>query len=249
MHLISKGNKQGELVVFLHGVGSSSHMWEKHLAAFNNFNCIAPDLPGHGKSNKLAWTTLDDVADQLSQLVNKSGYKKAHFVGLSLGGSLIINILGRHPEIVDHAVVDGAGIIPIKGKDMIKLAVKLISPFIRFDVINSQITKSLGIINQKEITQFRKDMQLVSPQAFSTAFAQANDQAEPAHIKMLNIPVLFMAGEHEAEETKASNTYLAKTIRGSQTEIIKGMGHGWVAKKPGLHIKMVKDWLENSFNK
>jgi len=237
------GKNYSKLIVFLHGVGSSNQMWSKHLKAFSDYHCIAPDLPGHGNSNQVLWTNLDDVADQIYQLIVDSNHKKAYLVGLSLGGSLIINMLSKYPKIIDRAVVDGAGIFPIKGKDLIKIGVSIISPFLRYKVINNGIAGSLGIASKQELLQFQTDMEAVSPFAFRTAFSQANDQTEPNNLDGLNIPVLFMAGEKEASETKASNKHLAKIIGKSKAVAIPNVGHGWVAKNPELHIEMIKKWF------
>lgn len=241
---ITEINPQAEqLIVFLHGVGSSSKMWTKHLEAFSEYHCIAPDLPGHGKSNQIPWTNIDDVAYQVRQLILHTKYKKAHLIGLSLGGSLIIKMLSKYPEIIDRAVVDGAGIFPIKRKELIKLGVSIISPFLRFHVINNAIAGSLGITNKNELTQFRADMRAVSPYAFRTAFSQANDQTEPNNLKGLDTAVLFIAGETEAQETRDSNKHLAQIMSKSKAVVVPNAGHGWVARNPQLHIETIKGWL------
>jgi len=43
----SKNNDR--TIVFMHGGGISGRMWNKQLEAFNDYHCIVPDLPEHGK--------------------------------------------------------------------------------------------------------------------------------------------------------------------------------------------------------
>jgi haloalkane dehalogenase len=51
VHYIDKGN--GQPMLFLHGNPTSSYLWRNVIPRLeNSFRCIAPDLPGMGKSGK-----------------------------------------------------------------------------------------------------------------------------------------------------------------------------------------------------
>lgn len=241
---LKDNHKKGPLVIFLHGVGSSSNMWRKHMDAFKEYHCIAPDLPGHGKSNHIKWTNLNNVSEQIFKLIKRYQQNKVYLVGLSLGGSLVINLLSKHPEIIDKAIVDGAGIIPIKNKSLIKFGVALVSPFLKFEFINKTVASALGITNQKEYKSFKKDMELVDSYAFRTAFFQANDQIEPSGLNNVKSEILFVCGQNEDLAIKKSNEYLANKIKGSKSYIVPNKGHGWLASSPELHIIMTKSWFE-----
>ncbi len=42
---------QGEPILFLHGVPDTSEVWDGAIAAFaDKYQCIAPDLPGFGRT-------------------------------------------------------------------------------------------------------------------------------------------------------------------------------------------------------
>src|SRR4030043_2464382 len=87
LFVYESGTQHAQTIVFLHGSGSSSNMWLKHIAVLDSsFHCIAPDLPGHGRSNHIEWTDLDKVADIIAELIKTKSKGKVHVVGLSLGG-------------------------------------------------------------------------------------------------------------------------------------------------------------------
>ncbi|PID21356.1 hypothetical protein CSV61_08975 [Sporosarcina sp. P3] len=44
------GDRKQPLLVFLHGGGVSSWMWNEQVKYFKDYKCLVPDLPGHGKS-------------------------------------------------------------------------------------------------------------------------------------------------------------------------------------------------------
>jgi pimeloyl-ACP methyl ester carboxylesterase len=51
------GSRGSPAVLFLHGVGNSGAMWQRHMAELEGLHCLAPDLPGFGRSNSLPWTS------------------------------------------------------------------------------------------------------------------------------------------------------------------------------------------------
>src|SRR5579872_907777 len=99
-----EGNDVGVLV--LHGFTGSTqsirHLGEG-LHKRYGFSVVAPRLPGHGTSPSDMETTgyLDWVGEAEKALRELAARKRLVFVtGLSMGGSLTLNLAARHPEIV-----------------------------------------------------------------------------------------------------------------------------------------------------
>ncbi len=42
------GNKEGPLLVFIHGGGVGGWMWDEQTAYFTAYHCLIPTLQGHG---------------------------------------------------------------------------------------------------------------------------------------------------------------------------------------------------------
>lgn len=244
MYVYDNKNKKGAAIVFLHGAASSHFMWQKHVEALNEYHCIVPDLPGHGKSNYEYWTTLEETTEKVFEVIRNSGHKKVNVVGLSLGGSIIFQLLSRHPEFIESAIIDGAGIIPIKNKNLIKLGVSIVSRFLKLKPVINIMAGALGITSISERKKFEEDLRDVDPKSFRTAFAQANDQVEPMGFTDAKVPTLFVCGEKEPLEIHQSNRKYSQSIPGSQAFMAPSLNHGWLAKNPDLHIRMVKMWIE-----
>lgn len=108
----------GEPVVLLHGLYSSARRsWElpgtvMQLAA--DHQVITLDLPGHGQSDKPdradAYGTA--MVDDVVLLLDHLKIKKAHVVGYSMGGMIVMKLLATHPDRVMSAVVGGMGWMP-----------------------------------------------------------------------------------------------------------------------------------------
>jgi 2-succinyl-6-hydroxy-2,4-cyclohexadiene-1-carboxylate synthase len=83
-------------VLWIHGYTLNGSIWKQLVEELPQWNHIAVDLPGHGKSRLL---TLNDdlltVSDDVRDIANK--FNVSHIVGLSFGGIIAIqvaNLLG-----------------------------------------------------------------------------------------------------------------------------------------------------------
>ena len=109
LYTLESGNKKKPAIVFLHGGGLSSKSWKPVIEKLEaNFYCLAPDLPEQGKSFSIKPFTLDNSAERVAEIIRKKvPGKKAHLVGLSLGGALVLTMLRLYPEVVETAMVTG----------------------------------------------------------------------------------------------------------------------------------------------
>jgi len=93
---------QGPTVLFLHGLGSAGADWSLQFPLFApQYRVIAPDLRAHGQSEAGAfYWTIQDLADEVAELVEKVQAGPAHVVGLSLGGCVAQALALRRPALV-----------------------------------------------------------------------------------------------------------------------------------------------------
>jgi non-heme chloroperoxidase len=89
----------GMPIVFSHGWPLSSDAFEDQMffLASRGYRCIAHDRRGHGRSSQ-PWNgnDMDTYADDLAELVECLGIKKAVHVGHSTGGGEVARFIGRH---------------------------------------------------------------------------------------------------------------------------------------------------------
>src|SRR5271156_6210408 len=98
-------------VVFIHGTGSNSDMWESQaqvLAALGH-RCFLIDLRGHGGSPGVFECTsiechLTDVMETVEQCHVRF---PAIFIGHSLGAIIAFELAERHPEMFDQIFAAG----------------------------------------------------------------------------------------------------------------------------------------------
>lgn len=98
---------KGQTIVFVHGLSDSLQYWKALTYNLKNkYQVLSFDLRGHGESgddeNK---TTIDLYQNDLYLLLKALNIENAVFIGLSLGGNIILDLAIKHPEMVNGLIV------------------------------------------------------------------------------------------------------------------------------------------------
>ncbi len=85
----------GETLVMLHGWGMHSGIWHELAASLAaHFKVVCIDLPGHGYSSMECPLELNALGEQILAQVPDA----CHWLGWSLGGSVLMNLAALAPE-------------------------------------------------------------------------------------------------------------------------------------------------------
>jgi pimeloyl-ACP methyl ester carboxylesterase len=244
LYVHESGTPGSPAVVLLHADGATGGMWDQHMRRLAGYHCLAPDLPGHGRSNHLPWTSLDDTAQQVAGLIQgRIPARRAHLVGLSLGGAVGHTLLAQRPELLDRVVIDGCGVLPARSVGLWKLGIAVVAPFIHRKLVIGLLYRALGG-DPTGRDRFATDLRAVSPTAFRRAFADANDNHRFSRAELsASCATLLVAGERDPGAVRASNAALAALMPNAVARFVPGCGHGWLAGAAELHVRMVEAWI------
>jgi pimeloyl-ACP methyl ester carboxylesterase len=111
----------GPAVLLIHGLGGTRHTWEHLIPGLaRTRTVIAPDLPGHGRSDPPAAGdySLGAHACAMRDLLLMLGHPRASIVGHSLGGGVALQSAYQFPERTERVVLIssgglGAGVTPL----------------------------------------------------------------------------------------------------------------------------------------
>jgi len=100
---------KGEPLLFLHGVPDTSEVWDDTIANFSdNYQCIAPDLPGFGrtKSPRNFEYSLENLASFINQLLSSLSITDGvHMVIHDIGGIVGLAFAITHPDKVKSLTI------------------------------------------------------------------------------------------------------------------------------------------------
>lgn len=102
---------QGDLVVFLHGIGGNKRNWRSNLPPVaEHFLAAAWDGRGWGESDDYEGPlSFEDMAGDLVRVIDHFGASRAHLVGLSLGVKVALNFVHLHPRrVASLTLCDGS---------------------------------------------------------------------------------------------------------------------------------------------
>ena len=104
-----RGNVHGPALLFLHGFLGDRRDWYEITGHFEkDFNCLLPDLPGHGDSILLEPEaySFEGVARQLIGLLDAENIRQASVIAYSLGARVALYTLLHYPDRFRCAVLE-----------------------------------------------------------------------------------------------------------------------------------------------
>ena len=242
LYLREAGPPEAPCIVFLHGLWLSSVMWQPQIERLaQDFHCLAPDLPEHGKSTDIGHLTLSNTSHVLADLIlEHTPHGRAHIVGLSLGGSVALALLRDVPQVVDHLMVSGTA---ARFSPTIARLSKLGTPLLR--LLKPAPLVSLGLrqsnIPQPYLRLLLEDVRHLKPQAI-IHFAEALGTMEVP--QGVAAPSLVAFGQKEIYLTMADRAAreLRRTLPATAV-MAPGVGHVWNLEAPDLFTETVRAWM------
>lgn len=101
------GPADAPVVVLSNSLGADRGMWDPQVPALaERYRVVTYDTRGHGSSPVPPGPySIDDLTDDLVALLDRLDVRRAHLVGLSLGGMTAMRLAAREPDRVDRLVL------------------------------------------------------------------------------------------------------------------------------------------------
>ena len=243
------GTEKDETILFLHGGAMAGWMWDGQIKDFKDYHCIVPDLPEHGKSIDVKPFTIKNSAEMVINIIHDHAINgKAHLVGISLGGQIIVKILSKNHELVDHAIISGTLVRTIPHTDeLLKLlyyAIKVYEPvkdtdfFIKANMRTYNMPKNL-------FDKFKESTLLIKPDSLERILKENMIFKLPDNLEKVDTPVLIMTGEKDYRIIKESANDLLKELQISQGYMAPNLGHAWNLEDPKLFNRVLRKFINN----
>lgn len=250
LHYWETGSQhQGRAVILLHdGMGDARLHWHlvmPHLA--DEFQVLAPDMPGFGKTSPLPQLTLKAWVEWLQKFIDELQLGQAVIIGNSFGALLTRLFAAAHPQYVPAAILVNGGSIYSP------------SPAARFllqvPVLNAILTRSLAssYLSDKNLEQMIYVKETRTPE-----FAQKAREGIPGLAQLYQIlasdlpkerqpivPVLILWGAQDQSAPVEEANRIKASIPGAKVVPIAGCGHLPHLESSDVFVWQVQQFLNN----
>jgi 3-oxoadipate enol-lactonase len=245
----------GDLIVFIHGVGADRTAWKYQLPFFHDkgYSVAALDMRGSGdsdardKNNILLPISLHEFALDVDAVIHELGYDKAHWVGNSMGGVIILEALSQGLNSLDKiALCNTFAFHPNKDEILPRAANALQSKSLP-EFAKERIPLALKpdtdpeTLNEAIHAMARKD-----PEAYLASWQATWSPDYWTLLPKIKNPALIISGSLDTITPVKLSEELAANIPGAKHVNIEGAGHISNMDKPDEYNTILLDFLKNN---
>jgi pimeloyl-ACP methyl ester carboxylesterase len=258
----------GPALVLIHGITSSSTTWKRVMPSLaRHFTVIAPDLIGHGESDKPRGDySLGAHASNVRDLMVVLGHERASVVGHSLGGGIAMQFAYQYPERCERiALVDSGGL----GRDVNILLRAATLPGAEFVLPLLAATRlldagrlaggalgRLGLRARTDVEEIARGHATLSDAQARAAFVhtlravvepggQRVDASSRLHLSA-HIPFLLIWGANDSIIPLAHGERAHARIATSRFETFAESGHFPQLDEPARFVEVLIDFLQST---
>ncbi len=257
--VFESGNPSGIPLVLIHGGGGGVWAWDETTKYLGDFRCLLPELPEHGGSRFNGPFRIESAAQKITRAIcERVPGGKAHFIGHSVGGQIVLEILSRAPETVSSAIVSGAQLLPVPGYHLgiySETAMALVywlgifpwknnAAWIR---INMKIAAG---IPESFFDRFTRNFQQLTRASWAHVMSENYRYRLPTGLEHARSPVLLIAGTRETVDIQPTVRLLRRVLPNARAFLV-GEGRNWTAPQqhnwpmnaPELCAQTIRAWV------
>jgi len=248
--------------VLLHGyTGNGRSMSGIARALEDDFDTIAPDLPGHGRSVARAAGRsydFDACIDDLVATLAATGHRNAHWLGYSMGARLALACAVRHPSRVASLVLlaGRAGIASPEERAARRLADETLAARIEARGVEAFVDEwlaqplfaTLRRFGPEFMARERAARLANDAQGLAAGLRALGPGAQPPlfdALPQVGVPVLLVAGALDVGFVAAAHE-LARHLPRAEVCVIPDAGHAAHLEQPEAFLRVVREFLRRA---
>lgn len=260
--LAAERRGHGPALMLLHGyTGAGRGMAGLAEALQHDFDTIAPDLPGHGRSASRVAAhgySFDACVDDLVATLVAAGHRSAHWLGYSMGARLALACAARHPSRVNSLVLlaGRAGIADPGERAARRRADEALAARIEDRGVEAFVDEwlaqplfaTLQRLGPEVMARERTARLANDARGLASSLRVLGPAAQPPLFDALprvNVPVLLLAGALDERFVAAAHG-LARSLPSAEVCVIPDAGHAVHLEQPEAVLRVVREFLRRA---
>jgi pimeloyl-ACP methyl ester carboxylesterase len=263
-----RGGGAGPVIVLVHGMAGSSATWRHVIPALTeHFTVVAPDLLGHGESEKPRGDySLGAFASGVRDLLLALGHDHATLVGQSLGGGVAMQFAYQFPERCERLVLVSSGGLGDEVSLLLRVLALPGAEYVLALGCNNWVhdagatvagwLANIGLHTGRHVDEIWDSYGSLADGETRAVFLQTlrsvvdvTGQRVSAADRLYlaaEVPTLIVWGDHDriipVEQGRATH----EAIPGSRLEIFEGVGHFPQCERPERFCEVLVDFMRTT---
>ena len=230
-------------IVFIHGSGGNANLWQKVMGGLGNeYDSLAVDLPGHGKSQGQGMKSIPEYREFLKDFFDALRMEEVVLGGHSLGGGIVQDFARQYPEKLRAILLIGTGarlrVLPEALERMRQMAEGKIEPKFEPWGFARGVTREV-------LTEAEREWAQTSPLARFQDMVACDQFDAMKKVVEIRLPALMVCGREDYLTPIKYSEYLKGKISGSKMEIVEGAGHMVMLEAPEALSRMILTFLRS----
>ncbi len=256
----------GEILLLVHGMAGSSQTWRELIPLMaRDYRVIAPDLLGHGDSDKPDGDySLGGYATWLRDFMDAVGVSRATVIGQSLGAGIAMQFACRHRQRCERLIlIGGSGLEPELSLPLRLLSApgaELVLPMVAPAPVRNVAKLAGPMLSSTGLhptgAELWSTYASLSDGASRAAFLRAArsvadyrgravHEMNQLHIAA-QLPVLLIWGERDWVVPVSHGHAAHKALPGSRLTVLADAGHFPHVQTPDAVTAVVRDFIETT---
>ena len=240
LHWVRTSADRAGTVVLIHAVGHDLTYWDRQIEALRGeYNVVAFDLPGHGRSPGAPqeWS-FDYAAALVAGLIEEVSARPVHLVGISFGGMIAqVSTLAR-PDLVQSLTLIGtASRFPEEVRKGMRARAEAVRARGMIAVIQASLerwfTPETRMQRPDIVDRITKTLLADDAQTHAAIWDEIAKLDVHARLGEIGCPTLILVGEHDPSTPPSVARELTEAIRGAKLTIIPRASHIVTVEAPG----------------
>lgn len=262
---------KGQPLILLHGIGHSARAWDRVIQPLaEQYDVIAPDLPGCGKSDKPETDySLGNQAAAVRYFMDTLEIQRATIVGHSLGGGVAMTFSYLYPERVSRLGVVSSGGLGKELSGVFKAANLPVAPkYVMRALFHPRARAARNLVTEiaflagadplfagrgefaHDTADMLLDMEDPRAQAAFLGMLRASSNVRGQAISALDrlhladqYPVLIVWGANDRMFPVSHARRAARVLPRARVEIFQGCGHMPQVERANDFVEVILDWM------